>query len=123
MLGPLGLGGSYNNEASSYGSGPTPLRFVSDSSVVAPSEMLAMSDARQQSQQWLGVPTNVVVGLGWMMCGLSRSYSSYPPLHGAGYNVVFCDGHVTPVKVLVLFDPSKSGPNWNNDHQAHPELW
>jgi prepilin-type N-terminal cleavage/methylation domain-containing protein/prepilin-type processing-associated H-X9-DG protein len=118
--GPLGLGGALPNEASSGGS----LRALPDSSVIAPSEMFAMSDARQQSYlQFQGVPSNAVVGLDSMFCGLSQAWTSYPRLHGASYNVVFCDGHVTSVKVPVLFDPSKSGPNWNNDHQPHPEFW
>jgi prepilin-type processing-associated H-X9-DG protein len=46
-----------------------------------------------------------------------------PARHGKNYNLVFCDGHIASLSPWVLFDPSKTAPMWNNDHQPHPELW
>ena len=43
--------------------------------------------------------------------------------HGQSYNVLSCDWHVELVSRVVLLDPKKSGQNWNNDHQPHPETW
>jgi prepilin-type processing-associated H-X9-DG protein/prepilin-type N-terminal cleavage/methylation domain-containing protein len=46
-----------------------------------------------------------------------------PPQHGKYFNMLFCDGHVLPVKTVDLFDVRKTAANWNNDHEPHPETW
>jgi prepilin-type N-terminal cleavage/methylation domain-containing protein/prepilin-type processing-associated H-X9-DG protein len=46
-----------------------------------------------------------------------------PPQHGMYFNMLFCDGRVSPVKTLDLFDVRKTAANWNNDHDPHPETW
>jgi prepilin-type processing-associated H-X9-DG protein len=43
--------------------------------------------------------------------------------HGSGYNMLFVDGHVAWVKRSDYLFPPRSAPNWNNDHQPHPEEW
>ena len=65
-----------------------------------------------------------ILGVDYMFSGLLASELGVAtPRHGKGYNVVACDGHVDLVERSVLFDPSKSGQHWNNDHEPHPELW
>jgi prepilin-type processing-associated H-X9-DG protein len=43
--------------------------------------------------------------------------------HGRSYNQLFSDGHVSAMSPWVLFDPKKTTPMWNYDHQPHPEVW
>jgi prepilin-type processing-associated H-X9-DG protein len=47
----------------------------------------------------------------------------YVLLHGKNYNQLYCDGHVSAMSPSILFDPSKTAPLWNYDHQPHPEQW
>ena len=43
--------------------------------------------------------------------------------HGKGYNVLFCDGHVSLVNRTDFNDYRRTGRNYNNDHEPHPETW
>jgi prepilin-type processing-associated H-X9-DG protein len=45
------------------------------------------------------------------------------PPHGAGYNVLFVDGHVVLVKRSDYLFPPRSAHNWNRDNQPHQEAW
>ena len=91
---------------------------ISESQVKAPSQMFAISDSRvffQDNNQWLGID---------FMFGTYYSLKEIKtPRHGSGYNVLACDGHVQLVRRDVLWDPRKSGSNFNNDNQPHPEFW
>ncbi len=46
-----------------------------------------------------------------------------PPLHRAGYNILFGDGHVSLVKRSDYLYPPQSAHHWNRDNQPHPEAW
>ncbi|MEK7683859.1 MAG: prepilin-type N-terminal cleavage/methylation domain-containing protein [Verrucomicrobiota bacterium] len=46
-----------------------------------------------------------------------------PPQHGAFFNMLFGDGHVSSIRTQDLFDVRKTAANWNNDHEPHPETW
>lgn len=106
----------------------------SEAQIVAPSEMFAIMDTstRAQPPLVLDSPQPVSffsVGPGWsgldftgcFWLGLPRRNAPLP--HGPAFNVLFCDGHVAPVRVTDLFNPTRTAQNWNFDHQPHPELW
>jgi prepilin-type processing-associated H-X9-DG protein len=52
----------------------------------------------------------------------SKVTEAKPP-HADGYNLLFVDGHVQLVKRRDYLFPPRTAPNWNRDHQPHPELW
>ncbi len=100
---------------------------VSDSQVLFPSEMVAITDARNffGEDPKIGQP---FWGYNWAQPGLHRpvpiAYTlQRPPQHGQSFNVLFCDGHMASMRVLDLFSLTKNAPIWNNDHQRHPECW
>jgi prepilin-type N-terminal cleavage/methylation domain-containing protein/prepilin-type processing-associated H-X9-DG protein len=98
--------------------GPGPLA-ISVSQIRAPSEMFAISDSRVLPLQ----PGSAsVYGSDFMFLGVDQ-FEVEAPRHGKGMNVAYCDGHVNLVAFADLIDPRKSGVNYNNDHQAHPETW
>jgi prepilin-type processing-associated H-X9-DG protein len=97
---------------------------ISESQLKVPSEMFAISDSR--IYHTLPGSLGIWGSDDFMACGLeplSFTAEIRTPRHGKGYNVVFCDGHVVLVARPVLFDPSKSAVNWNNDYQPHSETW
>jgi prepilin-type N-terminal cleavage/methylation domain-containing protein/prepilin-type processing-associated H-X9-DG protein len=121
----LGLGPS-QREARSGGIIRSPQ--IPETRIVAPSDMLAISESRFLSPEANTIPG----GYDLLSCGNLRPrpgpyYSPYsvfdPARHGRNYNMVFCDGHVAAMTPWVLFDPAKTAPMWNSDHQPHPELW
>jgi prepilin-type N-terminal cleavage/methylation domain-containing protein/prepilin-type processing-associated H-X9-DG protein len=97
-----------------------------ESEVLVPSEMYAVSDARLFKGSRLSPlfgGARVVQGLAWMdpyYAVMSRELS---PLHGPGYNMLFCDGHVAFVKRNDCLYPPRTARNWNRDHEPHPESW
>lgn len=89
---------------------------VSESSVLEPSDMLAIGDACDWYIH--------ILGFGWPSCG------------GGGHhprdNAVFCDGHVEAGTFPSWdgrgewhgYEPVEAAVRrWNNDHQPHPETW
>jgi prepilin-type processing-associated H-X9-DG protein len=46
-----------------------------------------------------------------------------PARHGKDYNMLFCDGHVSGMKPVLLFSLTNNAILWNYDHQPHPETW
>jgi prepilin-type N-terminal cleavage/methylation domain-containing protein/prepilin-type processing-associated H-X9-DG protein len=83
--------------------------------VAVPSEMYAVADARciKCTQAFAGCIRMVC----WSLSG------EVPPVHGEGYNLAFCDGHVGFVLRKNYLYPPRSAANWNNDHQPHAEAW
>jgi len=109
----LGLGSMWNETGPMIHPAHT-----SESQVRAPSQMLAFGDSRAYPDYI--VPT----ACDFMECGTSPNFHHpYPPRHGKNYNVVFCDAHVEGLNPALLFNPMKTAPLWNKDHQPHPETW
>jgi prepilin-type processing-associated H-X9-DG protein len=104
---------------------------IPESQVRFPSEMFAIADSRVFGDGTLnGLDWGVAV-YGWwaddaMLCGDSASIRTNEfttPRHGNGYNVLSCDGHVELIQRQALLRPARSAVRWNNDHEAHQELW
>jgi prepilin-type N-terminal cleavage/methylation domain-containing protein/prepilin-type processing-associated H-X9-DG protein len=106
---------------------------VSDSSVKAPSEMIAVGDAFLEGAD-LGSPHNEILQtddlLGvnfWMSFAdfVSQQYlQTAPKRHGGRLNVVFCDSHVEAPRIKTLFnrDDDSVLRRWNKDNLPHREL-
>ena len=121
---PLGLG--YDEESSGT---PLPLR---DSQVLVPSDMIAIMDSKGTTNATVGVglPSTKPVFSGFyeisgaaLYPNLQNASFQKAPQHGKNFNVLFCDGHVQPIKVSDLFKPAISAVSWNYDHQPHHETW
>lgn len=84
----------------------------------APSEFFTLADARMSHLNSLGRP----LGLDWMDPYM-RLPKELTPQHGAGYSILFADGHVSLVKRIDYLYPPRSASNWNRDDQPHPEAW
>jgi prepilin-type N-terminal cleavage/methylation domain-containing protein/prepilin-type processing-associated H-X9-DG protein len=89
---------------------------IRESQVVAPAEMIAITDARALpgEKKYLGWHDFIWDAYGREM-GLPR--------HGKRFNAVRCDGHVGSDPYQYLFDPRKSWRNWNRDSLEHAEEW
>jgi len=127
---------------SGFGFGmPTMGPPISEAQVAKPSEMIAISDSAAQltplAPPPLGSPVvggpgtssglfNVDGNDGWPAVNTEDPFAHLvqaPPQHGRNFNVLFCDGHVVPMKVVDLVQCSKSAALWNYDHRPHPEGW
>lgn len=106
----------------SLGDGAPPIH---DSTILAPSEMIAFADSTLQilsgvvspgGYDFLSAPPGTPRGPG-------MDPSTYPPRHGQDYNFAACDGHVEAVLPGRLFSLTNNAVRWNNDHQPHPETW
>jgi prepilin-type N-terminal cleavage/methylation domain-containing protein/prepilin-type processing-associated H-X9-DG protein len=85
---------------------PRYLRFLPESAVRVPSDMLAMGDV-----------------VGWSRT-ISPSSYYVADYHRGGANVVFCDAHVEFGKQSKWIEATDDArQRWNNDHQPHPETW
>ncbi len=86
---------------------------VAESEVVAPSQMMAISDSFTGS------------GMLRRESGLAEAghAAKYPPMkrHQGKANVVFCDGHVESPTLHFLFQDTSDEAlsRWNRDHQPH----
>jgi prepilin-type N-terminal cleavage/methylation domain-containing protein/prepilin-type processing-associated H-X9-DG protein len=123
LRGKLGLGGR-------------PLLVAREPEVAAPSQMYAVADARSYRRGsgpgWFPIESpDRTLGLygmtpwrdAWYWDGSLQSLEELPPPHEQGYNVLFCDGHVTLVKRIDYFFPPRTAHNWNRDNQPHEEAW
>jgi prepilin-type processing-associated H-X9-DG protein len=113
----LGLGDS----ASDAGGQPP----VSESTVVAPSEMFAIADAQAQNLQSASKQNSVFT---WTYIRAFRNIAGPLPgeiitRHGGLFNFLYCDGHVQSLKRSYWMNFTNSSQNWNNDHRPHPETW
>lgn len=123
FLANLGWPGFGLGELAGAGYGDV-LRIISASAVLVPSDMFAISDARLVQPPVPWAATKAPRGLDWMWLRVflhhGVNWEVQPLRHGKGYNVLFCDGHVSLVPRRDYIDPSRSWPNWNRDHQPHP---
>ena len=87
---------------------------ISESEVVAPSDMMAIGDCFQANALFMRGPIKVFEDFGNI---LTR--------HQGKANVVFCDGHVESPTLKFLFEDTSDTAlaRWNRDHQPHPEKW
>lgn len=113
---------------------------VSEAQVIMPSEMIGITDSATDfefpfSDHGLS-PGTIVTPVSGTFFGVDNNDGrpvnnvdplghivQKPPQHGRYFNVLFCDGHVTQMKVTDLTSCSNSASLWNFDHQAHPEGW
>lgn len=103
----LGLDGNANGRAA----GP----YVAENQVKAPSDMVAVADAK---------PTSVGSDLDLDDIHFINLLAELAPRHDAGANAVFCDAHVEYGKQTAwLQKTERARQRWNNDHQPHAETW
>lgn len=102
--------------------------------VRAPSEMLAIGESRISMD--LGIspqPTIPQGGYGVTIMAAGHlppsslfgkgEFGLLTLRHGRNYNQVFCDGRVSALDPLILFNPTNSSSLWNRDNRPHPEFW
>jgi prepilin-type N-terminal cleavage/methylation domain-containing protein/prepilin-type processing-associated H-X9-DG protein len=130
----LGLGAAWSpayydsNGPSTIGEKPP----ISESQIKVPSEMFAMADARLTpipTSRLLTDRSNPTNSFGYIAMVQGAARPGIPPFdgettrHGKGFNVVYCDTHATLVGRSDFVDSKRTGRNFNNDHELHPELW
>jgi prepilin-type N-terminal cleavage/methylation domain-containing protein/prepilin-type processing-associated H-X9-DG protein len=121
--GSFGISYSYNWKGMAEGKdfhlglGLLPVHGKKELTVAFPSEMYAVADAR--SRVYGAGMAGYVKMLAWSF----NDPAEAAPVHGPGYNLLFCDGHVAYVKRNDYLYPPRSAVNWNVDHQPHPEAW
>lgn len=92
---------------------------VSESQVVAPSEMLAMGDSLMK----VGMKGGSDVWGCVNPLGTPLLEAPYASRHGRKDNQAYVDGHVSAKAPGELYDPEKTARLWNYDHRPHEELW
>jgi prepilin-type processing-associated H-X9-DG protein len=86
---------------------------------ISPNRSLERRKPVHEATGWINLPEQR-----WVNLSERHSYTPCePPQHGKSFNVWFCDGHVSTIKLAVLYNPTNSAQNWNNDHEPHPEFW
>jgi len=109
----LGLGAGYIPD-----SFPPPFPTVTESMVLASSDMIAFGESRLSYDD-----RKQLSGYYMIHCFGSPDVFKYPPWHGLKCNVVFCDSHSEALDSVKLFNPTNTAVRWNIDHQPHPETW
>jgi prepilin-type processing-associated H-X9-DG protein len=96
---------------------------VFENEVKVPSEMFAIGESRYANAQANSFPGGAG-GLDRLECGIGTYSSPFDSRrHGKKYNQLFCDGHVSAMNPMVLFNPTNTASMWNYDHEPHPETW
>jgi prepilin-type processing-associated H-X9-DG protein len=113
------------------GLGWFPREAAPEPEVLVPSEMYVVADARPfragTDPMWSMNQPNGTSGdvamVPWLVpIGRTCGKEMGPP-HGQGYNILFGDGHVSPVKRNDYLFPPRTAHNWNRDNQPHEEAW
>jgi prepilin-type N-terminal cleavage/methylation domain-containing protein/prepilin-type processing-associated H-X9-DG protein len=96
-----------------------PTSPIAESQIKVPSAMFAIGDARlvREHDKIGGLPVL------WNSGGWPEPTDLQRGRHGKGYNILFCDGHVDPVRRAKLISAKDTAINFNNDHEPHPETW
>lgn len=97
---------------------------VTQSQIVAPSEMFAIGESRHRGERGVANESGVSCMYCGYLDGAPEYYGSpqFPKRHGRNYNQLCCDGHVEGLAPRVLFNPTNTAARWNLDHQPHPEF-
>jgi prepilin-type N-terminal cleavage/methylation domain-containing protein/prepilin-type processing-associated H-X9-DG protein len=96
---------------------------VSENEVKVPSEMFAIGESKYANAKENSFPGGAG-GVDVLECGIGPFGSAFDPgRHGKDYNQLFCDGHVSALNPMVLFNPTNTASMWNYDHEPHPETW
>jgi len=107
-LNMMGLGGY--DDGRLFG----PLPPVPESSVVAPADLIAFADGREEMEL-----------MSWDYCldgGLKMFWPG--PRHEGGPNILWCDGHVDFNRLTnVVRRTETARRRWNRDHEPHREDW
>lgn len=104
---------------------------VSETWLMAPADTFAMMDCKVGATPVQGygpeLPGRDIADPIYQVALLNLppglSFFQKPLQHGQSFNVLFCDLHVTPIRVPDLFDPNKNAAHFNYDGQPHPETW
>lgn len=99
------------------GLGWLPAAAALEPEVLTPSEMFTVADARAVQA---GPKDSRIVGY-LSMTPYLLPWNEKKPMHGRDYNLLFADGHVTPMKRSEYLCPPRTASNWNRDNQPHPE--
>ena len=105
--------------------------LTSESTVVHPSSLYAIADARLN--EFMGFPVRTNINPFLLEGAIGFDFLAFPApgilewtvdIHSAGRNIDFCDGHVEPVKRFKLLEKSDAASqHWFIDGQPHPEVW
>jgi prepilin-type N-terminal cleavage/methylation domain-containing protein/prepilin-type processing-associated H-X9-DG protein len=96
---------------------------VFENEVKVPSEMFAIGESKYANAKENSFPGGAG-GVDTLECGIGKFGSAFAPRrHGKKYNLLFCDGHVSAIDPVVLFNPTNTASMWNYDHEPHPETW
>lgn len=98
---------------------------VHENRIVAPSEMYAVADTRPvqyANDPGLSGGIEMQPWQIWPSILKAKDTEARPP-HSQAYNLLFVDGHVSPVKRKDYLYPPRTAQFWNRDHEPHPELW
>lgn len=114
---------TYTNPILGLGVAVSKRTITSENQVEVPSEMFAIGESRYLSDKANPYPGGAG-GLDRLECGIGLFGSPFDPRrHGKTYNQLFCDGHVSAMNPMVLFNPTNTASMWNYDNQPHPETW
>ena len=120
----FGIGGQFGLSGFVHRHGKKIIPANNESSVVNPSEMMAIGDG------FAGNGPNIVDGLwligrvatqkGGLLGSTARAYAR----HQGKANMVFCDGHVETPTLKFLFEDTSDASlvRWSRDNQPHREL-
>lgn len=92
---------------------------VTESQVVAPSELLAVGDSQCKAGERGGSDVWGCIQL----YGGSLEEARYQERHGIRDNQAYVDGHVGSMNPRELYNPTRTAALWNYDHKPHPEVW
>jgi len=87
---------------------------VPENLVVAPADMIAFGDGREEMEL-----------IAWDYC-LDGGYPKWwpGPRHQGGPNLLFCDGHIEFNRLTNVVRRTETvRRRWNRDHEPHPEDW
>jgi prepilin-type N-terminal cleavage/methylation domain-containing protein/prepilin-type processing-associated H-X9-DG protein len=122
-VGSFGISYSYNWQGMATGKdfhlglGLLPVHGKKELTVTSPSQMYAVADARSRAYG------QGIAGYVKMLPWALKDPPEVTPVHGQGFNILFCDSHVVYVQRSDYLYPPRSAANWNVDHQPHEEAW